>query len=118
VSAREDGYFRRMLDVTKTYYFIFGAFTVIGGIMGYMKAKSTASLVAGGVSGALLIIAGWLLATQPESPAGLIVGVIVSAALAGRFVPNYLTKKVLFPGGVMALLSIASIVLTILAFKK
>lgn len=106
------------IKVAEIFYFIFGAFTVAGGIMGFVKARSRASLIAGGISGALLIVAGWLVATQPGSPAGLILGVVVSAALTGRFLPIFVTKKAIFPAGIMAVLSVAGIVLTILAWYK
>ena len=78
------------MTVVKTFYFLFGAFTILGGAMGYAKARSTASLVAGGISGALLIVAGALLPTTVKG--GLVLGLIVSAALAGRVLPAFITK--------------------------
>lgn len=106
------------IKVAKIFYFIFGAFTVAGGIMGFVKARSRASLIAGGISGVLLIVAGLLVTAWPGKPDGLILGVVVSAALTGRFLPIFVTKKAIFPAGVMAVLSIAGIVLTILAWYK
>ena len=44
-----------MIDVTKIYYFVFGALTIVGGVMGYVKAKSAASLIAGGLCGVYLL---------------------------------------------------------------
>ena len=35
---------------------VYGAFTLIGGVIGYVKAKSTASLLAGSASGVLLLL--------------------------------------------------------------
>jgi uncharacterized membrane protein (UPF0136 family) len=40
---------------------------------------------------------------------------IVSVLLAGKFVPDFVRKKAFVPGGLMALLSIVSIIATILA---
>ncbi|HEX4086605.1 MAG TPA: TMEM14 family protein [Chthoniobacteraceae bacterium] len=100
-------------SVTKTYYLVFAVLTILGGIMGYVKAKSIASVISGTLSGAILIVASVLL---PERP--IIAGVIalcVSVLLAGKFVPDFIHKKAFVPGGLMALLSVASIVLTILA---
>lgn len=105
-----------MIDVTKIYYFIFGVLTIAGGVMGYVKAQSMASLVAGGVSGLLLIGAGALIATKTQP--GLILGLLVSLALAGRFIPAYLNKHTFMPAGLMSILSVIGIVLTILAFVK
>ena len=44
-----------------------------------------------------------------------VLSLIVSIMLAGKFVPDFVHKKAIVPGGLMALLSVASIVLTILA---
>ena len=105
-----------MIDLTKIYYFIFGVLTIAGGVMGYMKAQSMASLVAGGVSGLLLIGAGALIATKTQP--GLILGLLVSLALAGRFIPAYMSKHVFMPAGLMSVLSVLGIILTILALIK
>ena len=106
-----------MLDITKLYLFIFGVLTIAGGVMGFVKAGSNASLIAGGVSGALLLVAGYLVATGKVQP-GLILGLVISVALAGRFVPGFLSTHKFMPAGMMALLSIAGIVMTVLGFLK
>ena len=63
--------------------------------MGYVKAKSTPSLVAGGISGALLLFAGFLMG-RDYVQVGVIGGIVVSVALAGRFIPSYLkTRKMM-----------------------
>ncbi len=105
-----------MIDVTKIYYFIFGVLSIVGGVMGYVKAQSMASLIAGGGAGLLLIGAGALIATKTQP--GLILGLLVSLALAGRFVPAYLNKQVFMPAGLMAILSVIGIILTIICFIK
>jgi uncharacterized membrane protein (UPF0136 family) len=99
--------------VTKFYYLVFAVITIVGGIMGYVKAKSVVSILAGTISGALLIVASSIL---PErSLRAYIIGLLVSILLAGKFVPDFVHKKAFVPGGLMALLSVASIVITILA---
>ena len=40
---------------TKVYYLIFAVLTIVGGIMGYVKAKSFISLVSGSISGGMLV---------------------------------------------------------------
>ena len=98
---------------TKVYYLIFAVLTIIGGIMGYVKAKSVISVVSGTISGVILIIASSLLREHPIS--GGVVGLIVSVLLAGKFVPDFVHKRAFVPGGLMAFLSLASIVISILA---
>lgn len=108
-----------MIDLTKYYYFIFGALTIIGGLIGYMKAGSMASIIAGGVAGLLLIGAGVLFATHTQP--GLILGLIVSLGLAGRFIPAFLSKYSFMPAGMMSVLSVIGVILSALSlifFKR
>jgi uncharacterized membrane protein (UPF0136 family) len=100
--------------VAKAYYLIFAILTLVGGIMGFVKAKSSASLIAGGVSGALLVVASVMLPHRPV--VAYVIGLTVSVLLTGKFLPDYIHKKAIVPGGLMALLSIAGIVLTLLAW--
>lgn len=104
-----------MLQAVKLYYIVFALLTIAGGVIGYARAKSRASLIAGSICGISLLVAGLLI---PEHPiAGLIVGIITSVSLAGKFVPDFMHRHAIIPAGLMALLSVVSIVLTVLAFK-
>ncbi len=105
-----------MIDQTKIYYFVFGTLTIAGGVMGFVKKHSWASLVAGGLCGILLLIAGILLREKPQ--AGLILGLVVSLALAGQFLPKFLQKHAWMPAGMMSILSVIGIIVTALAFAK
>ena len=105
-----------MLEIAKNYYFVFGGLTIVGGIMGFVKKHSVASLVAGGLSGILLLIAALWLRDKPQH--GLILGAVVSLALAGRFLPAFLKKFDWMPAGLMAVLSVIGLIITALAFAK
>ena len=105
-----------MIDVTKIYYFIFGALTIAGGVMGFVKSKSAASLIAGGLCGVLLLIAGLMLRDKPQ--AGLILGGVVSLALAVQFLRTLLDKFNWMPAGIMIVLSILGIIATLVGFAK
>ena len=106
-----------MVDLAKIFYFIFGALTIAGGVMGYVKASSVPSLIAGSISGILLIVAG-VLAGSGKVQAALILGGIISIALAGRFLPIYLASHKFMPAGMMTILSVIGIIVTALAFFK
>jgi uncharacterized membrane protein (UPF0136 family) len=87
----------------------YGVLSLVGGTMGYVKAKSRASLIAGGVSGLLLIGGAVLALSQPVL--GLAIVSIVSAALVARFAKSAMGKRansiayVMIGGGVAVLIS-------------
>ncbi|SRR5581483_5424575 len=108
---------RSIVPILEIFYVVFALLTIAGGVMGFVKAKSRASLIAGVVSGVLLLVASALIFTA-HPIAGFVIGIITSVLLAGKFIPDFIHKKALVPGGLMALLSAASIVLTLLAFKR
>ena len=81
---------------------VYALLVLVGGILGYVKAKSRASLIAGLACAALLGVGALLLTTgSPRLAAG--VGLVSALALIGRFLPNFLrTKKVMPAGAVVA----------------
>ncbi|HEX8296729.1 MAG TPA: TMEM14 family protein [Chthoniobacteraceae bacterium] len=106
-----------MLDLTKLFYFLFGAITLAGGLQGYFAKGSVQSLIAGGVSGILLLLAGWLVQTGKVTP-GIILGLVISLALAGRFLPLFLRTGGWWPAGAEGWLGFVGLVLSILALIK
>jgi uncharacterized membrane protein (UPF0136 family) len=98
--------------LVQVYYFLFGLLAIIGGAMGYARAKSKPSLIAGSVSGALLIIAGLL---SPGVP-GFVLALIVSVLLLAHFGRSYAAKKKPMPAIPMIVLSGICIVLTAIAW--
>jgi uncharacterized membrane protein (UPF0136 family) len=105
-----------MLGPAKIYFIIFGLLTIAGGMMGFVKAGSTASIIAGSVSGALLLVAAFLL--PGNVVAGLVLAALVSIALAGRFVPAFIKSGNFMPAGMMAILSVIGIVMALVAWMK
>jgi uncharacterized membrane protein (UPF0136 family) len=106
-----------MIDITRIFYFVFGLLTLGGGLQAFLHVGSKASLIAGGLSGVLLLVAGWLVQTGKTTP-GLIVGLIVTLGLAGRFLPKFLKEGGWWPAGVEGWLGLVGVVLTVLAFIK
>lgn len=101
-----------MIELTKYYYYLFGVMTIVGGIIGYVTKHSNPSLIAGSVCGALLIFAGILVATKVQ-PA-LILGLLISLALAYIFIPKLMNNGGFMPAGLMSALSVIGAVLTII----
>ncbi|HEY4283577.1 MAG TPA: TMEM14 family protein [Chthoniobacterales bacterium] len=103
-----------MLEPAKIYFLVFGVLTIAGGIIGYVKARSAASIVAGTITGILLIVAGMLLPVHREL--GLCLALVTSAILAAQFVPRLLRTRRVMPAGVMSLLSVIGIIVAIAAW--
>lgn len=104
------------MDATRLYFFVFGALTILGGIMGYVKAGSVASIVAGAITGVLLLIAALLLPAHPT--VGLATAFVVSLLLAAQFVPKLIRTGKMMPAGLMSILSVIGIVVAIIAWLK
>src|SRR5262245_48286898 len=107
---------RLMLGAAKIYFIIFGILTIAGGIVGYVKAGSVVSVIAGSISGILLLVAAWLM--PDRQAAGLIVALVVSVLLAGQFVPKFFSTHKMMPAGLMSLLSVLGIVVAIAAWLR
>ena len=104
------------MEAAKIYFIVFGALTIVGGIVGYLKAGSVASIIAGSITGVLLLIAAFLL---PEHRAiGLATALIVSLLLAAQFFPKFLRTGRVMPAGMMSILSVIGIVAAIVAWVK
>ncbi len=106
-----------MMDVIKIYYLVFGILTILGGVIGFVKAKSRASLIAGGSAGLLLVASG-LIIMAGRTNIGLMLGLLVSVALAGQFIPKVMLNRAPIHSIIMAILSAASLILTIISFTK
>lgn len=105
-----------MLGPTKIYFIVFAVLTILGGLVGYLKAGSVISIVAGSISGILLLIAAWLLPEHVQG--GLILGFLVSLLLAAQFVPKFFRTGKFMPPGLMSLLSIIGLVVAVLAWTR
>ncbi|MDQ6766005.1 MAG: TMEM14 family protein [Verrucomicrobiota bacterium] len=105
-----------MLGPAKIYFLVFGLLTIVGGIIGYVSKGSVPSIIAGSVSGALLIAAAFLL--PQYFVVGLVIATLVSVLLAGRFVPAFIKTGGIMPAGMMSVLSVIGIVLALVTWMK
>ncbi|MBA2585654.1 MAG: TMEM14 family protein [Chthoniobacterales bacterium] len=105
-----------MLGPAKIYFLIFGVLTIAGGIIGFVKAGSMPSLIAGSIAGILLLAGAFLLPAHVA--AGLVIAGLTSILLAARFIPNFIRTGKAMPAGMMAVLSAIGIVLAIVAWMK
>lgn len=91
---------------------IYGSLVLVGGIMGYRKAQSRASLVSGSASGAILLIAAILMFRGNSGGVWLAIG--VALLLLVFFTMRWLKGGKFMPAGMMVLSS--AIALALLAW--
>ncbi|HEY5992077.1 MAG TPA: TMEM14 family protein [Candidatus Udaeobacter sp.] len=104
------------MEAAKIYFIVFGVLTILGGIVGYVKAGSVASIIAGSITGVLLLVAAFVL---PEHRmVGLATALIVSLLLAGQFIPKFLQTGRVMPAGIMSVLSAIGVIVVIVAWVK
>ena len=104
------------MEAAKIYFILFGVLTIAGGVVGYVKAGSVASIIAGSITGILLIVGAFLL---PEHRAiGLASAFIISLLLAAQFAPKFIRTGNVMPAGMMTILSVIGLIAAIVAWVK
>lgn len=89
----------------------YGILVIAGGFMGYAKAKSKPSLIAGGIFGVIVIIAALLMLKL--NPIGSYLALAASVFLLLFFSRRFSATKKFMPSGLMVTLSLVT-VLTLL----
>lgn len=92
---------------------IYGVLVAAGGVMGYVKANSSASLIAG--LGAGLLLVGSSVAMMKNSyQAGWWIALVVSILLLGRFGSAAMKEFKMMPGGMVIIMSLVVLAALIL----
>jgi len=105
-----------MIGAAKLYFIVFGVLTIVGGIIGYVSKGSVPSIIAGSISGILLLVAALLLPNHVV--AGLALALIIALLLAGQFVPKFIQTGKAMPAGMMSILSVIGVLTAIVAWIK
>jgi uncharacterized membrane protein (UPF0136 family) len=105
------------------YFMFFGVVSIVLGVLGYVRAKSVASLYAGGLSGILMAASAVMALRRAESSPdlfnfGYLLCLLLSVALLGRFLPAFLKSKKFYPAGIMAVLGVLGVIAGVLALLK
>lgn len=87
--------------------FAYGILAVVGGIIGYIQARSRVSLLSGSISGLLLILAAYV-QLQGQSW-GSILAVIVTAVLVVVFAFRLAKTRKFMPAGLMTILGVLAL---------
>lgn len=97
------------MTMTALTVLVYGVLVALGGIMGYAKAGSTASLAAGLVAGIVLVGAGMAM-SRGFAQAGWWVSLVVATLLLLRFGSAAMKSFKMMPGGLMIIMSAVVIV--------
>ena len=100
-------------DITAIEIWVYGALMILGGIMGFVKAHSKASLLSGVGLGLGLLASGY--GVSHGAPDSLIVAIVIAALLLVLFAFRYVKTRRFMPAGVLAILSLAAVIILGLA---
>ncbi|MEL6224888.1 MAG: TMEM14 family protein [Cyanobacteria bacterium J06627_8] len=89
----------------------YGILSAVGGIFGYMKAKSLPSLISGVISGVLLIVAGMV--SNMGMAWGIPLALVITAALVIVFIYRLVKTKRFMPAGLMTVTGVAALIVMI-----
>jgi len=104
------------MNATSIIAIVYGMIIALGGVMGYVQAKSPMSLFAGVASGAILVVAG--LAMRRGLGSALPVALAVTVLLLGFFGSRFLQSGKMMPGGMTVILSLIALVAMIATSRK
>ena len=93
-----------------------GSLVFAGGLMGFVKAGSRASLIAGSMFGGLLMVSSYLIKTKKQI--GNILGSGVSAMLSYTMGKKFLNSKKFIPSGLIACMSSISAIYNIISLYQ
>jgi uncharacterized membrane protein (UPF0136 family) len=99
------------MNITVIIVLLFGIFSIVGGIIGYSKAGSVPSLVAGSVSGIFLILSAFGLSRNYTAASYL--ALLVALLLGARFTMTIVKNFKVMPDLIMILFSAVTIIAVI-----
>ncbi|HEY9714896.1 MAG TPA: TMEM14 family protein [Chroococcales cyanobacterium] len=103
-----------MVVVAQAYVIILSVLVLVGGIMGFVKAKSKASVIAGTISAALLAAVYVFSLSKPHE--GIGAAFVVCLLLSGVFAMRLKKTKKFMPSGMLLALCAIGEILTAIAF--
>lgn len=83
---------------------VYGALLFVGGVVGFVKTQSTASIVAGTITSAVMIVSA--IAMFKDSACGFWGALITASALALFFGYRFMASQKIMPAGIMLVLSL------------
>jgi len=97
------------MQTTAMVVWVYAVVMAVGGVFGYLKVHSKASLIAGLGFGLVLLASGygvWL-----GLPQSLVASAVIAALLIVIFAVRVIKTRRLVPAGILALLSVATLII-------
>ena len=104
------------IQFTAIEIWVYGILMILGGIMGFVKVHSKASLLSGVGLGLGLLASGYGVSRGSED--SLIVAVVIASLLLVLFAGRFAKTRRFMPVGMLAILSLAAVVVFGIALKK
>ena len=104
------------MKVTATIVFIFGLLIALGGLIGFVKGNSQASLVSGSVFGSALVISAYFI--SKGKIAAQYCALAVTFLLDGIFTYRFAKTLHFFPAGFLSLASLAVLIVVALKIRR
>lgn len=89
-----------MVSIAEYTMVVTGILIAIGGVIGFIKARSMPSLLSGVISGVLLVVC-FVVASQHDPKIGLGAGIVLLTMLEGVFAVRFAKTKKMMPSGML-----------------
>ncbi len=104
------------MKVTATIVFVYGLLIALGGIIGYVKSGSHASIISGSVFGLALLICAYLISKKQLMAQYVTLG--LTFLLDGIFTFRFAKTLHFFPSGFLSLVSLAVLIVVALKIRR
>ncbi|MBS0604126.1 MAG: TMEM14 family protein [Verrucomicrobia bacterium] len=104
------------MKVTATIVFVYGLLIVLGGIMGFVKGGSHASLISGGSFGIALLISAYFI--SKGKIAAQYLALVLTFMLDGIFTYRFAKTLHFIPAGFLSLASLAVLIVVALKIRR
>jgi uncharacterized membrane protein (UPF0136 family) len=104
------------MQTTAAVAIIYGLLVFVGGLMGYRKARSVPSLIAGLAFGSALVVSGLYLWHGEQM--GLTAALVLAATLLVLMGIRFAKTRKFMPAGLVAVLSLVAMVVFAVALRK
>ena len=96
------------MQTTAIIVWAYGVLMAVGGVIGYLKVRSKASLISGVGFGLLLLASGY--GVWQGSRESLVAATVIAALLVAIFAVRLAKTRRFMPAGVLAVLSLAALI--------